>query len=164
MVTALSAIVNGGNLLRPFIVKSIGNSEKEVIWEKEPYLVRRVISEDTSRNLREILAQVVQQGTGKNSQVKGYVVGGKTGTAQVPSSNGRGYIQGKYIASFMGFSPVGNPKIVGIVVVKEPTGGYWGSEIAAPVFGRILTRILPLVGALPEQELWVRKAGVGSEK
>jgi len=157
MVVALSAAINGGNLLRPFVVKSILSSRGQIIQERHPYLIRKVISEKTSRILRDILAYVVREGTGKKSEIKGYPVGGKTGTAQIPSPDGKGYIQGKYIASFMGFAPVGNPKIAGIVVIKEPAGVYWGGEVAAPVFGRILSRILPLLGVLPEKELWVKR-------
>ena len=157
MVVALSAAINGGNLLRPFVVKRILSPEGKVIWENNTQIVGRVISEKTSDVLREILGYVVQKGTGKKASVRGYTIGGKTGTAQIPSPDGKGYVEGKYIASFMGFAPVGDPKIAGIVVVKEPTGVYWGGEVAAPLFGRILSRILPLIGVLPEKELWVKK-------
>ena len=157
MVVALSAAINGGNLLRPFVVKGIIDPRQGVIRENKPCVVRRVISEKTSRTLREILGYVVEKGTGKKSRIKGYTIGGKTGTAQIPSPDGRGYLKGKYIASFMGFAPVGDPKIAGIVVVKEPAGVYWGGDVAAPVFGRILSRVLPLIGVLPEKELWVRR-------
>ena len=157
MVVALSAVINGGSLLRPFVVKSIRTGENEIILGKEPYLIRKVISEETSRTLREILGYVVQKGTGKKSGVKGYTVGGKTGTAQIPSPDGRGYVSGKYVASFMGFAPVAAPKIAGIVVVKEPAGAYYGGEIAAPVFGKILSRILPSLDVLPEHTLWVKR-------
>ena len=154
MVTALSAAVNGGHLLRPYVVKEILNLKGEVIKKINPLIRRKVISNETSRKLREALEEVVKEGTGKKAGVKGYHIGGKTGTAQIPSPRNKGYISGKYIASFMGFAPVGNPKIAGIVVIKEPTGVYWGGEVAAPVFGRILSRVLPLLGVLPEQELW----------
>jgi len=157
MVVALSATINGGNLLRPFVVRSIRNSEGEIIRYNKPYIRRKVISEETSRVLRDILGYVVKKGTGKRAGIEGYTIGGKTGTAQIPSPNGGGYLRGKYIASFMGFAPVDAPKIAGIVVIKEPTGAYYGGEVAAPVFGRILSRILPTLGVLPKGELWVKK-------
>lgn len=156
MVVALSAVVNGGKLMRPFVVKGVCDSEGKLIYENEPHVVRHVISEETSVVLSEILYQVVKQGTAKRTEIRGYKIGGKTGTAQVPSPHGGGYLQGKYIASFMGFAPVGNPEIVGIVVIKEPMGAYYGGEIAVPVFEKILSRILPLLGIMPEEELWVK--------
>ncbi len=156
MVTALCAAINGGYLLQPHVVKSILNQEGKVVQEIKPKVIRKVISSDTSLKLKEALEKVVDNGTGKKAWIRGYTIGGKTGTAQIPSLNGRGYIPGKYIASFMGFAPVGDPKIAGIVVIKEPTGVYWGGEIAAPVFRNILSRILPLLGVLPERERWVK--------
>ncbi len=157
MVVALSAVINGGKVLRPFVVKKIISLQGEVVKENRPKIVRRVISPDTSEKLRKILAEVVERGTGKKSKILGYMVGGKTGTAQIPSPKGGGYLPGRYIASFMGFAPVGEPKIAGIVVIKQPTGVYWGGEVAAPVFGDILTRVLPLLEILPEKKLLVRK-------
>lgn len=156
MVTALSAAINGGLLMRPHVVNSILNQKGEVIRKFEPQVIRRVISRETSANLRETLGKVVEKGTGMRAEVKGYTIGGKTGTAQIPSPNGRGYIPGKYIASFMGFAPVGDPKIAGIVVIKDPAGAYYGGEVAAPVFGDILSRILPLLDVLPRGERWVK--------
>jgi len=156
MVVALCSAVNGGKLLKPYIVKSILDSEGKIVWQNHPIVVRKVISSSTSEKMREILRGVVREGTGKKSQVKGYSIGGKTGTAQIPSLKKGGYFPNKYIASFMGFAPVGNPKIVGIVLVKEPTGVYWGGEVAAPIFGKILQRILPYLNILPKKEVWVQ--------
>jgi cell division protein FtsI/penicillin-binding protein 2 len=164
MVVALSAAINDGNLLQPYVVKKVLNLKGEVIRENKPRIIKRVISPQTSEKLREILGKVVEKGTGKKSKVRGYSIGGKTGTAQIPSSEIRGYLEDRYIASFMGFAPVGNPEIAGIVVIKEPAGAYWGGEVAAPVFGNILSRILPLLGVLPEKELWVRSERNESEK
>ena len=156
MVVALCSVVNGGKLLRPYVVKSILNSNGKIVWQNHPVVVRKVISSSTSKKMREILKGVVREGTGKKSQVEGYSIGGKTGTAQIPSLEKRGYFPNKYIASFMGFAPVGNPKIAGIVLVKEPAGVYWGGEVAAPVFGKILQRILPYLNILPKEEKWVQ--------
>ena len=97
----------------------------------------------------------MEDGTGRRAKIEGYSIGGKTGTAQVPALAGRGYIPNKYISSFMGFAPVASPGIAGIVIIKEPTGAYYGGEIAAPVFQRIMKRVLPLLDILPEQEEWI---------
>ena len=156
MVNFLSAVINGGKLLRPYVVEAVLEPGGRVIKKTSPRLIRRIIPDSTSNLLREFLEGVVAGGTGKRASVSGYSVGGKTGTAQVPLSGGRGYADGRYIASFMGFAPVGSPKIAGIVVIKEPTGTYWGGEIAAPVVGRIIGRALPHMNVLPQEEKWVR--------
>ncbi|TET29505.1 penicillin-binding protein 2 [Candidatus Aerophobetes bacterium] len=156
MVTFLSAAINGGKLLRPYVVRAILEPGGRVIKKNNSHLVRTIISDSTSSMLREFLKGVVAGGTGERAGVSGYFVGGKTGTAQIPLSGARGYAEGRYISSFMGFAPVGSPKVAGIVIIKEPTGAYWGGEIAAPVFGRIIRRALPYMNVLPEDEKWVK--------
>lgn len=156
MVNFLSAVINGGKLLRPYVVEAVLEPGGRVIKKTSPRLIRRIMPDSTSNLLREFLEGVVAGGTGKRASVPGYSVGGKTGTAQIPLSGGRGYADGRYISSFMGFAPVGSPKIAGIVVIKEPTGTYWGGEIAAPVVGRIIGRALPHMNVLPQEEKWVR--------
>ncbi|MBA7642838.1 Stage V sporulation protein D [subsurface metagenome] len=156
IVTFLSAAINGGKLLRPYVVRAILEPGGRVIKKNNPHLVRTIISDSTSSMLQQFLKGVVAGGTGKRAGVSGYFVGGKTGTAQIPLSGARGYAEGRYIASFMGFAPVGSPRVAGIVIIKEPTGAYWGGEIAAPVFGRIIRRALPYMNVLPEDEKWVK--------
>lgn len=155
ILTAFCALVNGGELLKPYVVKYIRNTEGKRVKENKPTVLRRVISPSTSVQIKGLLEQVVQEGTGRRAKIEGYSMGGKTGTAQIPSSTGRGYIPNKYISSFMGFAPVGLPKIIGIVIIKEPTGAYYGGEIAAPLFQRIMKRVLPYLNILPEKEEWV---------
>ena len=156
IVTFLSAAINGGKLLRPYVVRAILEPGGRVIKKNGRHQVRTIISDSTSRTLQEFLKGVVAGGTGNRAGVPGYSVGGKTGTAQIPLSRGRGYADGRYIASFMGFAPVGSPRVAGIVIIKEPTGAYWGGEIVAPVFGRIIGRVLPYMNVLPEDEKWVK--------
>lgn len=155
MLTAFCALINGGELLKPYLVKYIRNTEGKRIKENKPTVLRRIISPSTSVQIKGLLEQVVQEGTGRRAKIEGYSMGGKTGTAQIPSSTGRGYIPNKYISSFVGFAPVGSPKIIGIVIIKEPTGAYYGGEIAAPLFQRIMKRVLPYLNILPEKEEWV---------
>ncbi|GAI45435.1 unnamed protein product, partial [marine sediment metagenome] len=138
MLTAFCALVNGGELLKPYLVKYIRNAEGKRIKENRPTVVRRVISASTSAQIKELLERVVEDGTGRRAKIEGYSIGGKTGTAQVPALAGRGYIPNKYISSFMGFAPVASLGIAGIVIIKEPTGAYYGGEIAAPLFQRIM--------------------------
>jgi len=152
MVTALSALINGGNLLRPYVVKYVSSSDGKIIKENRPLVIRRVTSESLSQTIKSLLEGVVEEGTGKRAKVTGYSLGGKTGTAQIPASNGRGYLPNKYIASFMGFAPVDSPRIAGIVIIKEPTGAYYGGEVAAPLFRRIMKRVLPYLNILPQKE------------
>jgi len=152
MVNALSALINGGKLLRPYVVKYVSSSDGKIIKENRPLVIRRVSSESLSQTIKSLLEGVVEEGTGKKAGVTGYSLGGKTGTAQIPASNGRGYLPHKYIASFMGFAPVDSPRIAGIVIIKEPTGAYYGGELAAPLFRRIMKRVLPYLNILPQKE------------
>lgn len=131
MITAFSAVINGGDLMYPHIVKYI-KSEDKIVKEFKPQVVRQVISKETSDTLRYILEKTVTEGTGQLAQVPGYRVGGKTGTTV-------NYQKGKYTASFAGFAPVENPKIAVLVIVKNPTqSGHMGGEVAAPIAQEIL--------------------------
>lgn len=153
MVTNFCALINGGKLLKPYLVKYISSPEGKVIEKNEPQIKRKVISSSTSQKIRELLRKVVEGGTGMKAKVEGYSLGGKTGTAQIPAPDKRGYLANKYIASFIGFAPADSPRIAGIVIIKEPAGVYWGGEIAAPLFGRILRRVLPYLNILPSKSL-----------
>jgi stage V sporulation protein D (sporulation-specific penicillin-binding protein) len=135
MITAFSAVINGGNLMAPHIIKYIENGDK-IIKEYKPQIVRQVISKKTSDTMKYILEKTVTEGTGQAAQVPGYTVGGKTGTTE-------NYAPGKYVASFAGFAPVENPKIAVLVLVKNPTqNGHMGGEVAAPIAQEILGNTL----------------------
>lgn len=149
MVSAISAVANGGNLMQPNIVKSITDNEGNLIKEKKEKIVRRVISNETSKELLEILESVVSKGSGSKAYKPGYKIGGKTGTAQ-KVIDGK-YANGKYIASFAGIAPVDNPKAVALVVIDEPSAGvYYGGQIAAPVAGNILKETLDYLDYEPK--------------
>ena len=141
LAVAVSSAINGGKLLKPFVVKRIEDERGRIVLERKPQVVRRVISPRTSSLIREMMVQVVERGTGVRAKIKGYRVGGKTGTAQkyVP---GKGYNSGKYVASFIGFLPAQKPKFLLLIVVDEPQGGHYGGEIAAPCFRRVMERVL----------------------
>ena len=136
LITAASAVANGGLLLKPSLVKGITGEDGKVLKEFKPEPVRQVISRNTAQTLMGLLTSVVQKGSGRNAFVDGYGAAGKTGTAQVVESGG--YADGKYVASFMGYAPADDPQISVLVMVAEPTGSiYFGSQVAAPVFKAI---------------------------
>ena len=140
LVTAVSGIVNDGTLMRPKIVKEIRDEDGNLIEALNPQPIRQIVSKETSKLTREILESVVLNGTGRNAYIPGFRVAGKTGTAQ--KVVGGRYAQGKYIASFVGFAPADDPRVVGLVVIDEPVGPYYGGQIAAPVFRNVIEDVL----------------------
>ena len=137
-VTAVSAVVNGGSLYEPYLVKSMQEPEtNSIISLKEPVLRRKVISEETSKLARYALESVVANGSGRNAYIENYRVGGKTGTAQKVEAGH--YMDGNYILSFIGFMPADDPQIVVYVAIDHPVGVVqYGGTVAAPVAKSIL--------------------------
>lgn len=140
LLCAIAAIANDGVSMRPFVVKYIKDSHDEIIKSFEPEIVERVISSDTAKRLTDILAGVVENGTGKLAQIKGIKVAGKTGTAQ-KVINGI-YSHSNFYATFFGFAPAGNPRIAAIVVVDDPHPSYFGGTVAGPVFKEVVENTL----------------------
>lgn len=137
LVTAICAIANGGHLLRPFIVSEVKDASGEVLFRGEREVVRDVLSPKVAEWLREAMRNVVKHGTGRRADIPEVSLAAKTGTAQV-AEKGK-YIKGKWVASFAGFWPAEKPKYVMIVVVGEPSKGkYYGGEVAAPVFRKVV--------------------------
>lgn len=134
MTKAYCAVANGGIMMRPFIVKEIRglDGKPEAIYT--PRMIRRVVSKETANIVTSALHGCVDEGTGKTARVEGYRVCGKTGSAQKASTTGRGYAGGKFVASFIGFLPLSDPRVVILVAVDEPKGTHWGATVAAPVF------------------------------
>ncbi len=145
-VAALSAAINGGTLYTPYVASElIDPSTGEVIMKKEPVAKRKVISEATSKKIREALESVVAQGSGGKAFVEGYRVGGKTGTAQ-KASGGR-YLENNFIVSFIGFAPADDPELVVYVAVDNPKGTVqFGGVVAAPIVGSIMGDSLRALG------------------
>lgn len=144
MANAFAAIANGGRLLRPYVVASAGGRERE------PQVVGLPASPSTVSQVRAILEQVVTDGTATAAAIPGYRVAGKTGTAQ-KAIDGR-YSGRKFIASFVGFAPIRDPALVGIVMLDEPWPLYHGGQVAAPAFRRIVEEALVYLGVPPERE------------
>ncbi len=146
LVRAVCACVNGGYLYKPYVVHKIMNSKThEVVVENQKQLVRRVISEDTSRKVRDALEGVVTDGGGKNAYIDGYRIGGKTGTAQ-RAINGT-YAGNGYILSFIGIAPIDDPEIVLYLAMDNPKNCVqYGGTTAAPIARKILVDVLPALG------------------
>ncbi|MFC4599408.1 stage V sporulation protein D [Cohnella hongkongensis] len=147
-IAAVSAAINGGKLFKPFVSKSWIQPETGILLEEtEPQLVRQVISEETSKKVRDALEKVVAQGTGAKAFLDGYRVGGKTGTAQ-KVVNGR-YSKNEHIVSFIGFAPADDPQLIVYVAVDNPQGIQFGGVVAAPIVRNIMADALPHLGVAP---------------
>ena len=148
MTTALCSVVNGGYLIEPTLVKSMSNPDTGEIIDTKTKVVRQVISSQTSSQMREMMQSVVINGTGKKAAVKGYSVGGKSGTSEPPVGNK----EAGYVASFAAISPVENTKLVVLVTLYDPHGSsHQGGTVAGPVAGQILSEVLPYLGIQPDQ-------------
>ncbi len=147
MATMLSTIANKGIYVKPRLVKAIINSDTEERTELEPEFKNRVISQETSEKVLDMMETVVAEGTGKNAKVEGYRIGGKTGTSE------DGVNTGKYVTSFIGVAPIDDPEIVMLITLYNPTGegGHQGGGVAAPVGGKIFEEVLPYL-ELPKEE------------
>ena len=145
MITAFSAVVNGGTLYKPYLVEKITDDEGIVIRRNTPTVVRKVLSEKVSESMRSILADTVDKGTGKRARIEGYLVGGKTGTAQL-SGGKSGYIRNEYLSSFIGFFPADKPKYIIMAMFMRPQAeiqsNRFGGVVAAPVVGNVIRRII----------------------
>ena len=141
LLRAVSGVINGGTLVTPHFAVGLADDEGNVTESFEYPTIENVISEKTSEDMKYILEQVVAGGSGKNGQVEGYRIGGKTATSEkLPRGNG------KYISSYIGFAPADDPQIIAICIIDEPVGIYYGGTIAAPVISDLYENILPYLG------------------
>jgi cell division protein FtsI (penicillin-binding protein 3) len=152
LASALSAIANGGYLVKPYLVDKIIGRDGKVIEERKPEVVRRVISYDTAKEVTRILEGVITKGgTGESAAVPGYRIAGKTGTAQIPNPQTGGYYTDRHMASFIGFAPADDPKITLVVIVESPKTSPYGGVVAAPIFKGIMEKVLFYLGIPPEK-------------
>lgn len=141
LATTVSALVNGGRRVTPHFGVEVLSAEGKKVKTFRYNAKKHIVSEKTSQTMRELLESVVADGSGKNAYVEGYRIGGKTATSQtLPRS------ANKYISSFVGFAPADDPQILGMCVIYNPQGVYYGGTIAAPVIGKIFENILPYLG------------------
>jgi cell division protein FtsI (penicillin-binding protein 3) len=150
MVMAYAAIANGGILMRPYVSRRVVSPQGEVLLENQPHVVRRVISEKTAKLLASMLRDVTNEGgTGVMANVDGFEVAGKTGTAQKADPHG-GYSAKKRVASFVGFVPAQDPRLVALVLIDEPEVNVYGGVVAAPVFRNIAQGSLRQLAVAPQ--------------
>ena len=142
LITAVSAVANGGNLLKPHVVKALVDDEGNTVKEYAPEIVRQVNSAETSETIMQYLANGISIGSTKNAYVKGYSVGAKTGTSQKRDIQD----ENLYIGSCVAFAPTDDPEIAILIAIDEPQGEYYGGTIAAPVVSSVLTEVLPYLG------------------
>ncbi|MGQ0793932.1 MAG: penicillin-binding protein [Deltaproteobacteria bacterium] len=157
LAAALSAVANGGELMKPYAVKKIIGLDGKTLKENKPQVVRQVISYDTASDITQMLEDVVQEGTGKKASIMGYRVAGKTGTAQIPNPETKGYYADRYNSSFIGFAPADDPKITVIVAVENPRTSQYGGVVAAPIFKGITEKTLFYLGVPPQKSFAEKK-------
>ena len=149
LACAISAIANGGTLVKPWLVREVRDENDETILSFSPQVTRRVISEETAEKVKEILKGVVEEGTGTLAKLESYTAGGKTGTGQKIEPTGV-YSHSRFTGSFIGFAPVKNPRIAVAVCLDEPRPLYYGGVVAAPVFKKVTENTLRYLGVAPD--------------
>ena len=148
MAATVSALINGGKRVTPHFGVRVLDKDKEMVRELKYDDGKQIVSEETSRTMQALLESVVSEGSGKNAKIEGYHIGGKTATSQtLPRS------ANKYISSFIGFAPADNPQILGMCVIYNPQGVYYGGTIAAPVIRDIFDNIFPYLGIEKDVEM-----------
>lgn len=143
IASAYAAIANGGDLFHPYVVQKIVDTDNHLALTNDPKVIRKVISNQTARQMTITLQGVVEKGTGQSAGIPGISIAGKTGTAQKLDHEKNQYVR-KYISSFVGFFPAESPRFVLLITVNEPQGEYYGSQVAAPIFRNIVQRIISL--------------------
>jgi cell division protein FtsI/penicillin-binding protein 2 len=142
ITNAFSAIINGGYLMRPYVIKQIFSNDGENLESNAPLKIRRVISAEVAQTLKIFMRDVVRRGTGKQAAIEGEIVGGKSGTAQKFDMAAKRYIRNQYLSSFIGFAPFENPQYVLAIFLDSPKPRYYGGEVAGPIFASIMKHIL----------------------
>jgi cell division protein FtsI/penicillin-binding protein 2 len=149
LASAISVVANGGQLMKPYVIKEVRDKQGELIKEFVPTLVNKAISLDTANRIKKILTGAVEEGTGKMAKIEGFTAAGKTGTAQKLEPNGR-YSHSKFIASFIGFAPAEDPMLTIVVCVDEPHPYYFGGVVAAPVFKNVAGDVIKYIRSSQE--------------
>ena len=142
MVQAFGALANGGKMMKPHIIKSIANPDGSIYKEAQDVEQGQPIPESIAKQITDILEKEVSEGGGHKAYVEGYQFAGKTGTAEKLDPEHGGYLNGRYIASFIGYGPVEDAKFVALVVIDDPEGTFYGGQIAAPVFQDVMTQLV----------------------
>ena len=146
LITGVCSLVNGGKLMKPHIVKAIKDRDGNTVKKIKPKMVRKTVSLDTSNKVRKGMEYVVKKGGGEKAQIKGYRVGGKTGTANKVNPSTGAYYKDKIIPSFIGVAPINDPKVCVLYILDDPPGEAFGSTVAAPGAKRIIKNTLRYMG------------------
>ena len=149
LMQAVSAFAGDGVMLEPILVKKVESQDGSFIKAGAQEAERRAVSLKTAQEMRLLMENVVIHGSGRRAKIDHFRVGGKTGTAQKSKPSG-GYLKNKYIASFIGFAPLDNPKVLALVIVDEPQGSIWGESVCGPVFSRVVGYTLRYLNAPPD--------------
>ncbi len=149
MLNAYAAVINGGYLLTPYVVDKVVDNDGNVILKNQTVIKRQVVSNQTSEMMRESLEYVVNNNGGSNAYIKGYHIGGKSGTSEKLDMYDKDNM--RYISSYVCFAPANDPEIIMLIMADEPMGGeYYGSVVAVPYARKILEEALPYLGYYPE--------------
>ncbi len=152
LLASLSSIANGGIRMRPHLIKKIENDDADFYKEYSPESRGRAISPKTAREMLALCEDAVEHGTGHLAKIDGFRVGGKTGTAQKVKPEGKGYMDGHYISSFIGFTPLDDPSIALLVIMNDPKPVIWGEKVAAPVFKNVAEFALRRLDIAPDKK------------
>ena len=152
LISSLSAIANGGIKMKPRLVKKIESNDAHYFKIFAPEKMGQAISEKTAGNVLELCEDTVENGTGQSAKISGFRVGGKTGTAQKARPGGIGYMEGHFVSSFIGFTPLGKPRIAVLVIVDDPKPIYWGERVAAPAFKQVAEFALRRLDIAPDKK------------
>ena len=148
LITTVSAIINGGKRITPHFGVKVTDAEGNLLETFQYDVQEDVVSASTSETMRYILEKVVAEGGGKNGQVQGVRMGGKTATSQTLPRSER-----QYISSFLGFAPADDPQIIALAIINRPQGTYYGGQIAAPIVRQLFENILPYLGIMDYNEI-----------
>jgi cell division protein FtsI (penicillin-binding protein 3) len=155
LLMAGAALANGGDVVRPHVLRAVRDAEGRALEVTEPSAIRSAVSAAAAERVTAMMIDTVARGTGKQAIVDGYQVAGKTGTAQKPGPNG-GYLAGSYVASFLGIVPADRPRLAILVVLDDPKGEYYGGVVAAPLFRAIASQVLWHLRVAPTEPVVVR--------
>ncbi len=154
LTAAIAAIANGGNLMEPYVVDRVVDSQGQVTQQNGPNVVRKVVARDVARTVSQMMEMATDEdGTASKARVPGFRVAGKTGTAQKVDAVTGGYSADKWVTSFVGFIPAEAPRLVMLVVIDEPKVGHYGGLTAAPVFARIAAQAMQSLKVTPNEEM-----------
>jgi len=152
LISSLSSIATGGIRMKPRLVKKIESSDSSFFKVFAPEIRGQTMSLKTAGDMLELCEDVVENGTGRLAKIPGFRVGGKTGTAQKPRPGGLGYMEGHFVASFIGFTPIDDPRISVLVVLDDPKPVFWGERVAAPVFKQVAEYSLRRLNVAPDKK------------